>query len=236
MDMSASKKVCLIEYPGVVPYEQALRLQQSLAQARAENAIPDALLLLQHPPVFTLGRFRGREEILVPPEVLKREEIEVVQTNRGGSITYHGPGQLVGYPIFNLKNYDIGVREYIWKLEEVIIRLLAGFGIQSHRIAKSPGGVWVGEEKICSIGIHVSHYITMHGFALNVNTNLRHFEFINPCGIKGAVMTSLSKLLGRTVDVEALIEPLLDVFADEFGIKYEWGLEKCLATLDARNG
>jgi lipoate-protein ligase B len=168
--------------------------------------------------------------------VLKREEIEVVQTNRGGSITYHGPGQLVGYPIFNLKNCGIGVREYIWKLEEVIIRLLAGFGIQSHRIAKSPGGVWVGEEKICSIGIHVSHYITMHGFALNVNTNLRHFEFINPCGIKGAVMTSLSKLLGRPVEVEALIEPLLDVFADEFGIKYEWGLEKCLATLDARNG
>jgi len=236
MDMSASKKVCLIEYPGVVPYEQALRLQQSLAQARAENAILDALLLLQHPPVFTLGRFRGDEEIIVPREVLKREGIEVVQTNRGGSITYHGPGQLVGYPIFNLKNYGIGVREYIWKLEEVIIRLLAGFGIQSHRVAKFPGGVWVGEEKICSIGIQVSHYITMHGFALNVNTNLRHFEFINPCGIKGAVMTSLSKLLGRPVEVEALIEPLLDVFADEFGIKYEWGLEKCLATLDARNG
>ena len=236
MDMSASKKICLIEYPGVVPYEQALRLQQSLAQARAENAIPDALLLLQHPPVFTLGRFRGREEIIASPELLSKEGIEVVQTNRGGSITYHGPGQLVGYPIFNLKNYDIGVREYIWELEEVIIRLLAGFGIQSQRVAEFSGGVWVGEEKICSIGIHVSHYITMHGFALNVNTNLRHFEFINPCGIKGAVMTSLSKLLGRPVEVEALIEPLLDVFADEFGIKYEWGLEKCLATLDARNG
>ena len=234
--MAMSQSICLVDYLGIVPYEQALKLQQSLAQARAIDSIPDVLLLLQHPPVFTLGRFKGKEEIIVPREILHREGIEVFQTNRGGSITYHGPGQLVGYPIFNLKDYGIGVRQYIWKLEELIIRLLVSFGIQGRRIVESSGGVWVGEEKICSIGIHVSHGITMHGFALNVSTDLRHFEFINPCGIKGAVMTSLSKLLGRTIEIEAVVELLLNAFAEEFGIKYALGLEKCLATPGARNG
>ena len=213
------EKIYLADYLGVVPYELALSLQQRLAQARAEGNIPDAVLLLQHPPVFTVGRFRGEEDIIVPPN-----GIEVLPTNRGGSITYHGPGQLVGYPILNLKENELGVREYIWKLEEVIINLLLGFDIKGQRMAKYPGGVWVGDQKVCSIGIHVSHYITTHGFALNLNTDLRHFEYIRPCGLKNTAMTSISKLLGYPVEVESIIESWLQSFSEIFGLKRETGV------------
>ncbi len=217
---SLSPRVCVAHYLGVIPYEHALELQQLLAQARAEGKIPDVVLLLQHPSVFTLGRFRGEEDIIVPPERLSQEGISIFHTNRGGGITYHGPGQLVGYPILNLKENSpfrpnhTGVREYIWRLEEVIIKLLLTFNIQGHRVVKYPG-VWVGEEKICSIGIHVSHYITTHGFALNVNPDLRYFEYINPCGISvdttknRKVMTSISELVGYPVEVKDIIESLL---------------------------
>ena len=232
----SSLGVYIADYLGVIPYGQALELQQRLAQARAEDSIPDVVLFLQHPPVFTIGRFRGEEDIIVPPEVLSQKGIDVFHTNRGGSITYHGPGQLVGYPILNLKENGLGVREYIWKLEEVIIKLLLYLGLQGNRVARLPGSVWVGEEKVCSIGIHVSHHITMHGFALNVNTDLRHFEYINPCGIRGRVMTCLSKLLGYPIEVEAITEALLDSFSATFELNRERGLEKCLAMLDARNG
>ena len=213
------EKIYLADYLGVVPYELALKQQQRLAQARAEGDIPDVVLLLQHPPVFTIGRFRGEEDIINTPN-----GIEVFPTNRGGSITYHGPGQLVGYPILNLKENGIGVREYIWKLEEVIINLLLGFGIQGQRMAKYPGGVWVGGEKICSLGIHVSRYITTHGFALNVNTDLWYFEYIKPCGLKNTIMTSISKLLGYPVEVEAIIESWLQSFSEIFGLKRETGV------------
>jgi lipoate-protein ligase B len=213
------EKIYLVDYLGVVLYELALNLQQKLAQARAEGNIPDVVLLLQHPPLFTVGRFRGEEDIIDNPN-----GIEVFPTNRGGSITYHGPGQLVGYPILNLKENGLGVREYIWKLEEVIINLLLNFGIQGCRVAKYPGGVWVGDQKVCSIGIHVNRYITTHGFALNVNTDLRYFEYIKPCGLKNIVMTSISKLLGYPVEVEAFIESWLQSFSEIFGLKRETGV------------
>lgn len=232
---SSSKKVYVADYLGVMPYELALKLQEELVQARAEGIIPDVLLLLQHPPVFTIGRFRGEEDIIVPPEILTQEAIAIFHTNRGGGITYHGPGQLVGYPILNLKENRLGVREYIWKLEAAIIKLLLDLGIRGHRVAKYPG-VWVGEEKICSVGIHVSQYITMHGFALNVNTDLRHFEYINPCGINGKVMTSLSKLLGYPIETESIIGALLDSFSAIFGLELKQVDNKCLAILDDLNG
>lgn len=209
---------CLANYLGLVPYEPALRLQERLAQARAENRISDVLLLLQHLPVFTIGRFRGESEIVAPPEVMRREGIEMFQINRGGSITYHGPGQLVGYPILNLKELELGVRDYIRRLEEVIIRVLADFGIVGQRNPQYPG-VWLGEKKICSLGINVSRHITTHGFALNVSTNLRHFDYINPCGIRGAVMTSMSEVIGHPVDVLATTAPLLKHFSAVFGVK-----------------
>lgn len=216
---SLSKKLYAAEYLGVVPYELAFKLQQRLAQARAKGNIPDVVLLLQHPPVFTIGRFRGEEDIIDTPNW-----IEVFHANRGGSITYHGPGQLVGYPILDLKENSLGVREYIWKLEEVIINLLPGFGIRGHRVEKYPGGVWVGDKKVCSVGIHVSHHITTHGFALNVNPDLRYFEYIKPCGIDDIVMTSLSKLLGHPLEVEDVIEDWLQSFSEIFGLKLETGI------------
>jgi len=236
MSVFSNNNLCFSDYLGIVPYEDALKLQQALVEARVDGKIPDVLLLLQHPPVFTIGRFRGGEDIITSAETLAQEGIAVFPSNRGGSVTYHGPGQLVGYPILNLKGNGLGVLEYIRKLEEVVIKVLLAFGIQGERVAKYPGGVWVGGEKICSVGIHVSHYVTMHGFALNVNTNLRHFEYINPCGIKGAAMTSISKLLEYPVKVEAVIPSLLDTFSETFELKCERGLEKCLNMLGALSG
>jgi lipoate-protein ligase B len=231
----ASTKVCIAHYLGVIPYERALRLQEALALARARGMSPDFLLLLQHPHTFTIGRFKGEEDMLVSGEVLAREAIAVFHTNRGGGVTYHGPGQLIGYPVLSLRENGLTVREYIQKLEATIIALLLGFGISGYRDADYPG-VWVGGEKICSVGIHVSRGITMHGFALNVNTDLRYFEYINPCGLRGKVMTSLSKVLGYDVETEAVVGPLLSSFSAVFGLEMERRDTECLATLDARTG
>lgn len=222
------KKECIADYLGVMPYEQALKLQEALAQARAEGRIPDVLLLLQHPPVFTIGRFMGEEDIIVPAETLTRESIAVVHTNRGGGVTYHGPGQLVAYPILNIRESHLGVREYICKLEEVVIRLLLSLGIQGYRTAKCPGGVWVDGCKICSIGIYISRGITMHGLAINTSTNLRHFAYINPCGLRGDMMTSISKLLGKLMEPEDIIDDFLASFSQTFGLRNERGLAKWL--------
>lgn len=217
----SSQRVCIADYLGLIPYELALKLQQGLTKARAEGNIPDVLLLLQHTPVFTIGRSRGEKDIIVPPEVLAQKGIAVFHTNRGGSVTYHGPGQLIGYPILNLKENRLGVREYVWRLEEVIIKLLLALGIRGRRVANYPGSVWAGNKKICSIGINVSRYITMHGFALNVNTDLQYFEYINPCGIKGNVMTSISELLGTPTGVETIIGDLLGSFSEVFELQCE---------------
>jgi lipoate-protein ligase B len=235
MTISTINKICITDYLGAMPYEPALKLQQRLMQARAERRIPDILLLLQHSSVFTIGRFRGEEDLIATAETLAQEGITVCHTNRGGGITYHGPGQLVGYPIINLKETGLGVREYIWKLEEAIIRLLLALGIQGGRVADYPG-VWVGKKKICSVGIHVSHGITMHGFALNVNNDLRYFEYIRPCGLRGEVMTSLSQLLKHRVEVEDIIGDLSHSFSETFGLKCQQGDSKCLAMLDALSG
>lgn len=228
-------KRCRASYLGVMAYEHALKLQESLLLARAEGTVPDVLLLLQHPPVFTVGRFRGEEDIVVPTEILTREGIAVFHTNRGGGVTYHGPGQLVCYPVLRLKEHSLGVREYIWKLEAVIIQLLFALGIRGYRVVAYPG-VWVDGGKICSVGIRVSRGITSHGFALNVNTDLRHFEYINPCGLSGNVMTSVSKVLGYPMEAEALIGPLLDSFSAIFGLEIEQGDSGCLAMLDGLSG
>jgi len=235
VSISTFKKACIVPYLGLVPYEVALKLQQGLMQARAEDKIGDVLLLLQHPSVFTIGRFRGGEDIIVPPETLAREGITVFHTNRGGGITYHSPGQLVGYPIINLKENGLDVREYIQKLEAAVIKLLLALGIQGHRRAGYPG-VWASEKKVCSIGIHVSHYITTHGFALNVTNDLQYFKYIRPCGLLGEVMTSVSELLGHWVGIETIIEKLLPSFSETFCLSCEQESGKWLAILDAQNG
>jgi len=234
--ISMKKKMCAATYLGVMSYECALKLQQRLVQLRAEGSIPDVLLLLQHPAVLTIGRFRGQEDIIVPLERLSQERIEVFHTNRGGGITYHGPGQLVGYPILNLRENHLGVREYIWKLEEVIIKLLLALGIRGYRITRYSSGVWVGGRKVCSVGIRVNHCITMHGFAVNVSNNLRYFEYIRPCGLRSEVMTSLLELMGRPVEVETIAGNLIDSFSETFGLKLEQGDYKWPSILGVLSG
>lgn len=236
MIVATFKRTCIAPYLGMVPYEVALKLQQRLVQARSEGKIGDVMLLLEHPSVFTVGRFKGGEDITVPPETLAREGIAVFHTDRGGGITYHGPGQLVGYPIVDLKENGLGVREYVRKLEAAIIKTLLALGIQGCRLAGYPG-VWAGGKKVCSIGIHVSHGITTHGFALNVTNDLRYFKkYIRPCGLQGEVMTSISELLGRHMVMEEIIEKLLSSFSEVFGLTCELETDGWLATLDARSG
>jgi len=231
----SSGRECLAGYLGLVHYDLALRLQQALLSARAEGLISDVLALLQHPPALTLGRFRGDEDIIVPRELLTREGIDVFHTNRGGGITYHGPGQLIGYPVLNLKEKGLGVRRYIWSLEEVVIMLLHDIGIQGHRVADHRG-VWVGDRKICSVGVNVSRGISTHGFALNVNNDLRYFQFIRPCGLAGEVMTSVSELSGRPVEVETIVSDAIHYFSEVFGLVCGRRDYTCLAMLGALSG
>lgn len=231
----SSESGCLAGYLAVVPYDLALRLQKALLSARAEGLIPDVLLLLQHPPAFTLGRFKGEEDIIVPREILIRDGIDVFHTNRGGSVTYHGPGQLIAYPVLNLKEKSLGVRRYIWTLEEVIIRLLHTIDIQGHRVADHHG-VWVGSKKICSVGVNVSRHISTHGFALNVSNDLHYFRYIRPCGLTSEVMTSVSELSGHSVEVGTVVSDAIHCFSEVFGLDCKRMDDACLAMLSDLSG
>jgi len=199
---------------GTISYDEGVALQAALVDARKADRIPDTLLLLQHPPVITLGvkTRQGPRHIVATDDTLAAEGVTVHETGRGGDVTYHGPGQLVGYPILNLAPDRKDVHVYVRDIEEVLIRTAAAFGIDAKRVAGLTG-VWVGpdgrEEKLAAIGIRISRWVTSHGFALNVSTHLEHFNLIVPCGIVDRGVTSLEKLLGRTVtmdDVEAAVE------------------------------
>jgi lipoyl(octanoyl) transferase len=191
---------------GTISYEDGLVLQAQLVEERRAGTIPDTILLLQHPPFITLGvkTRRGPNHIVASDEQLAVEGVSVHETGRGGDVTYHGPGQLVGYPILDLAPDRKDVHVYVRDIEEILIRTAASFGIDAKRV---PGltGVWVGqdgrEEKLAAIGIRISRWITSHGFALNVSTNLDHFNLIVPCGIADRQVTSLEKLLGRAVSI-----------------------------------
>ena len=180
---------------GSIPYADALALQRALVEDRQAGRIDDLLLLVEHPPVLTLGvkGDGGRSHILAAPEVLAERGIDVFETGRGGDVTYHGPGQIVGYPILDLKPDRCDVHKYVRDLEEVLIRTAADYGISTARI---PGltGVWAGREKLAAIGVRISRWVTSHGFALNVATDLNHFELIVPCGIADRGVTSLARL------------------------------------------
>ena len=183
---------------GRVPYPEALALQQQLVELRHQQCIGNALLLLEHPPVLTLGRNSQRANLLASDELLARRGVEVHEINRGGDVTYHGPGQLVGYPILDLRSFShrLGAVDYVRMLEEVIIRACASYGVLTQRIPKLTG-VWtlpggsIPEKKVAAIGVHISCGITSHGFALNVTTDLRDFDLIVPCGIADRGVTSL---------------------------------------------
>lgn len=199
----------------MISYEDALRLQNHLALARGAGEIEDTLLLLEHPSVITIGRSGKAENILVSEEALHQKNIRVFHTDRGGDVTYHGPGQLVVYPILDLRHHGLSVPDYVWNLEETVIRMLAHYGIKADRVEKLRG-VWTSQGKIAAVGVHLSRWISRHGLALNVNTDLDAFGFIHPCGITGRPVASMAKILGRTVEMGKVEDLLLEAFADVF--------------------
>ena len=202
---------------GVVPYADGLALQKRLVEQRKAGEIPDQLLLLQHPPVITLGvkTRNDRSHVLATPEALAAEGVEVFETGRGGDVTYHGPGQLVGYPILDLRPDRCDVHRYVRDLEEVLIRTAGVFGVVAER-SEGLTGVWVGNEKLAAIGVRIARWVTSHGFAFNVTTNLSHFGLIVPCGITDRGVTSLEKLLGRSVSMAEVEGAASRAFGDVF--------------------
>lgn len=209
--------LCHIEQLGQVDYAQGLKLQQERVAQRKAGTIPDTLLLLEHPHVYTFGRNAKREHLLASSEFLATLGAAVSDTDRGGDITYHGPGQLVGYPILDLARHRRDLRWYVRSLEEVLIGVASDFGITASR-DHGARGVWVGDGKLAALGVHVSCWVTSHGFALNVNTDLDYFRWIVPCGLRGRGVTSLQKLLGKSIRMEAVIERVIDHFGRVFDV------------------
>jgi lipoyl(octanoyl) transferase len=235
---------------GTIDYQTGLRLQQRLVELRKQARIADVVLLLEHPPVITLGRNAKPANIVASPQQLAERNVEVWECDRGGDVTFHGPGQLVAYPIFDLRGIDsdrgegksVGAVEYVRRLEEVLIRTCADFGIPAKRI---PGltGVWAesqaaaekpspvevepgssppSEAKIAALGVHISRGVTSHGFALNVNANLRYFELIVPCGIRSRAVTSMEKELGRQLSLEEVAHAVSRNFGLVFHSQMLW--------------
>ncbi len=201
---------------GVVPFADAVQLQQQLVADRQQDRIPDQLLLLEHPPVVTLGVGAHRNNLLVPPEELARRGVELQEARRGGDITYHGPGQLVGYPILLLKPDRCDVHRYVRDLEGAIIRAVAQFGVRAGRI-DGLTGVWVGNDKLAAIGVRLSRWVTSHGFALNVTTRLDDFQLIRACGLADHGVTSLARLTGGTPGLDAVGDAIATSVAEMFG-------------------
>ena len=203
---------------GTVPYAEAIKLQLDLVAARQAGSVPDILLLLDHPHVVTLGAAakRSRANILATPETLRRRGVAFYETPRGGDVTYHGPGQLVGYPILNLKPDRCDVHRYVRDLEEVLIRTAGVYEVNSTRSAGFTG-VWVDRDKLAAIGVRLSRWVTSHGFALNVNTDLSYFDLIRPCGIADRGVTSLAVLTGRQLERQAVENAVAQQFSAVFG-------------------
>jgi lipoyl(octanoyl) transferase len=207
---------------GLVPYAEALAMQRALVEERKAGRVPDLLLLLQHPPVITLGvrGDGGRSNVVATPEKLVELGVEVLETGRGGDVTYHGPGQIVGYPIIDLKPDRCDVHVYVRDMEEVMIRTCAEYGVTAGRI-KGLTGAWLGTEqaadKIGAIGVRISRWVTSHGFAFNVSTDLDHFKLIVPCGIADRGVTSLERATGRPVALSVVEDALVRHFCEVFG-------------------
>lgn len=242
MEISEAMKELLVVNLGLVEYAAAWELQRRAVAARKAGVIPDVLLLCEHPHVITLGRSGKISHLRAPEEMLRRMGVSFFETNRGGDITYHGPGQLVGYPILNLGEIRRDVAWYVRSLEEAMMRATAEFGVASRRVADRTG-VWVDvpgrfaagtekeieevkegeepkdEEKLAAIGVHISRWVTSHGFAYNVSTDLRYFDLIVPCGIAGKKATSLEKLLGRPVQMQEVAPRIAAQLGNIFGLE-----------------
>ena len=248
-------RVIAVVQLGTVDYASGLKLQRTLVELRHSGRIPNVLLLLEHPPVITLGRNADRRNILASSELLQQQGVEVFECDRGGDVTYHGPGQLVGYPIFDLHSFRaapgagsrqrgerpaLGAVDFVRRLEEALIRACADFGVVTGRVPKLTG-VWTlpspatgggqDQAKIAAIGVHISRAITSHGFALNVNSNLDHFKLIVPCGLATKPVTSLAKETGAEVVLPAVCEAVARNFGRVFHSQILW-----VETLDALLG
>jgi lipoyl(octanoyl) transferase len=211
----AAARVLAVRRLSRLRYEDGLRLQERLVAERQADRIPDTLLLLEHEPVVTLGRNARRENLLLPEAELRARGIEVVETGRGGDVTYHGPGQVVGYPILDLCPDRRDVHRYVRDLEEVMMRTCADYGLAASRV---PGmtGTWLDRDKVGAIGVRIARWVTSHGFALNVANDLSPFGLIVPCGIRERGVTSLQQRLGRPVEVTGVMEQLAGHFAAVF--------------------
>ena len=204
---------CRWRFAGTLPYAEALAMQKDRVRSRIAGEIPDTLLFVEHPPVITLGKLAKAEHLLE-----RRPGIEVVETDRGGDITYHGPGQVVGYPIVDLNRLKRDVKWYLEQLEEVLIRAAARVGVAATRQAGMTGA-WVGDAKVGAIGVMVEKWVTSHGFALNAGGDLSGFDLIVPCGLEGKRVTSLAREAGREVDLDELRRSLAELFGEVFGRK-----------------
>jgi lipoyl(octanoyl) transferase len=209
----------LIGYRAAWDYQEKLFQELMQKKLSGERSFPGYLLFCEHPPVFTLGKSGSPENLLINEQMLAKVGIEFYRINRGGDITYHGPGQIVGYPILDLEQFGLGIKSYIDVLEDSVMKLLAGYGISSGRLAGATG-VWLDAgdpkkaRKICAIGVRASRHITMHGFAFNVNTDLTKYQYINPCGFTDKGVTSMEKELGRKQDMEEVKILLREILTD----------------------
>ena len=202
---------------GLIEYGEALKIQEKLWELRRNGTIDDTFLLLEHKPVLTLGRRGNYDNILLSKETLKEQGIDIYEVSRGGDVTYHGPGQIVGYPIMDLNYWGKDSKEFVGNIQEVIIRLLCNeYGINAQRDDKKYTGVWIEDRKITAIGIAIRHWVTMHGFAFNVNTNLAHFNWITPCGITDRGVTSMEKELGQAQDMNLVYSQIIKYFCEVF--------------------
>jgi lipoyl(octanoyl) transferase len=205
---------------GLIDYERAWDLQHQLWSRRVEEELPDVLLFLEHPHVITLGRRGNRSHLIASPEVLETMKIPLFHAERGGDVTYHGPGQIVVYPVFNLKDYGYRLVRYVSQLEEVILSVLKDFGIVGRRDPLNRG-VWVDGEKIASVGVAIKRWVSFHGLSLNYETDLKYFELINPCGLEGKKMTSMAKILRKEISREHLVERVAFYFKEIFERDWE---------------
>ena len=208
-----------VRHLGLLEYQAGLDLQKELVEQRKQGLIPDQLLLLEHPHVITLGarNHNASSNVLETPEALALKGVALFETGRGGDVTYHGPGQLVGYPILELQADRRDVHRYVRDLEEVLIQAVSEFGIAASRI---PGltGIWIGDQKLAAIGVRISRWVTSHGFALNVSTDLANFGLIVPCGIADKGVTSMEQLLGRPVPMVEVAEAVVRGFTGVFAV------------------
>lgn len=205
---------------GVLDYQEAWDLQRSLHHVRVAGEIPDTFVLTEHPHTYTIGKAGGEENLRAEESLLSRQGITVYRIDRGGNITYHGPGQIVGYPILDLHDHYLDVHRFLRDLEEVIIRTLHDYEIDAGR-AEGLTGVWVRGAKVAAIGIKVSRWVTMHGFAFNVNTDLKYFGNIVPCGITNKPVTSMQQLLGRRLNYAEVQEHIVEHFSEIFELKFD---------------